>query len=153
MPQFLDGKAPKGEWVAAKIRIHSGWQRRQFERDVGAITVSSIGGKTLEQALGGKLTPVIGSSAYKQTEVLGYPGNYGNAQKMIHSTGKQEFGRRANPVIKRAPSRMTFGASGGPWTTDSGTKIDSVNSFITSNPSQWIYGPSFDSEVDRVIRG
>eukprot|EP01080_Neovahlkampfia_damariscottae_P007799 gene7799-12273_t len=151
IPQFLNGKAPKGQWVGVNLRIHRGWVRRQFHRDVGALTVSSQGGKTLEQALGGKLTPVYNSNAYNSVEVLGYPGNFGNAQKMIHSKGKQEFGRRATPTIKKSPSQMTFGASGGPWTISNGKNVDSVNSFITSNPSRWIYGPSFDSEVRQVV--
>jgi hypothetical protein len=153
IPQFLSGSAPQGQWVATKLRIHSGWLRRDFARDVGVFEVASRGGRTLESTLGGKLTPLIGSPIYRPTEVLGYPGNYENGQKMIHSTGRQEFGRSARPTIKKAPSRMTQGASGGPWTVNGGSQVDSVNSFITSNPSLWLYGPSFDSEIQQVIRG
>jgi hypothetical protein len=91
------------------VRIPEEWRRSNLARDVAVIEVLPIAGKSLEQTLGGCLIPLINSKEYRLTENLGYPRNFGETQVMIQSKGMQSQGRFATPIIKKTPSRMTFG--------------------------------------------
>jgi len=72
---------------------------------------------------------------------------------MIHSVGGQAPGENnVSPPTKKVPSRMTFGASGGPWFVNNGANTNGVNSYITTTTnSVWLYGPTFDNYVQQLI--
>jgi len=155
-PQHLDNTAPLGVWPAARLWTTNEWARgggRAFSRDVGAVQVSSQNGRTVAQAIGGQSPTVFNQNGRLPTECIGYPGNFGNAQKMIHSVGNQADGHtNMSPPTLKVPSRMTFGASGGPWFVNNGANTNGCNSYIvTGGVSQFLYGPRFDNLIQQLL--
>jgi len=153
IPQFLNGNAPAGRWNAAQMWTTPEWTRgggRAFARDVGVIKCSSNGGRTLEQAVG-KTTPVYSRGIGMQTICIGYPGNIGGANQMIHSRAAQQAGDSFSPPTKRLSSTMTFGASGGPWFVNGGSNTNGVNSYIKQG-SPFLYAPEMDGQIQNMVR-
>jgi len=153
MPQFLNGNAPQGRWTAAQMWTTNEWTRgggRAFSRDVGVIKCSPNGGKSLEQQVG-KTTPVYSRGVGMQTICIGYPGNIGGANQMIHSKAAQENGDNMNPPTKRLSSTMTFGASGGPWFVNGGSQTNGVNSYIKQG-QPYLYAPNMDGQIQNMVR-
>jgi len=152
-PQFLNGNSPAGKWTAAQMWTTPEWSRgqgRAFARDVGVIKVSSNNGKTLEQQVG-KTTPVYVRGLGMATICIGYPGNIGGAQQMIHSRANQENGDAFSPPTKKLSSTMTFGASGGPWFVNGGSQTNGVNSYIRQG-SPFLYAPEMDGQISNMVR-
>jgi len=155
-PQHRDNTAPVGVWPATRLFTTREWATgggRAFSRDVGVFSVNSQNGRSLAQAVGGQTTPIYNQSGRLQIECIGYPGNFGNGQRMIHSVGAQAPGHNdMSPPTLKVPSRMTFGASGGPWCANNGANTNGVNSYITTQTnSVWLYGPRFDTYIQQLV--
>jgi len=84
---------------------------------------------------------------------IGYPGNIGGGREMIQSNSAMENGHNnMSPPTNRVRSTKTFGASGGPWFINQGANVNGVNSYITGQPSSYLYGPRFDAAIQNLLR-
>jgi hypothetical protein len=153
VPQSKNGVAPIGNWVAAATWTTPEWASgggNAFSRDVGIFKVTTRLGRTLEMGIGAKMTPVFNVGRSFNTMLLGYPTNVGGGTHMAYSSGMTSDGSAGmSPLNLKAPSTMTYGASGGGWLDL--TLIKSVNSYITSSGG-YIYGPYFDTHISDLIR-
>jgi len=154
VPQFFEGAAPFQRWPAVSVFTTPEWARsggRGFARDVGVFKSSNQGGKSLEQTVG-KSTPEFSVNIGKPCTSIGYPGNIGGGQSMIHAKSNIEPGDNFNPPTVRKRSTKTFGASGGPWYINNGANVNGVNSYIKSNPSTHLYSPRFDQYIAELLK-
>jgi len=152
-PQFRDGNCPRGRFTGTRAVTFARWHNGQdLGRDVAFVKMSA----GLETAVG-HVEVAVNLPRTQRCDALGYPGNVGNAQRMIMSTGQQSTGHtNRTPVTVKFPSRMTYGSSGGPWIIISTDQIRKVNGNVsygnpTADPNNF-YGPYYDTEVKNLER-
>lgn len=69
---------------------------------------------------------------------------------MIISVGKIEPGSsQYRPATMSSQSRMTFGASGGPWIVN-GRNLYGINSYISGLKPNYIFSSFFDEDIEKL---
>jgi hypothetical protein len=147
VPGYDEGEQPDGEWfaIANKITTFKSWHLGEvFERDVAFVVVDKVNGKTLEQKIGA--LGIATCEEGNKVTAVGYPadGEY-DGEKMIHAIGTIDASDEGTPEPIGMPSKLTEGASGGPWVLN---KVNAcgVNSYGYDG-EDYMYSPYFDQTV------
>ncbi|MBL1084500.1 peptidase [Streptomyces actinomycinicus] len=148
VPGYDNGKAPYGQWAAAKTLTTPQWEASEdMNNDVGAAVVSPLNGRTLTSVVGAQGIQFNGGYN-KPMYSFGFPAaSPYDGTKLIYCSGNsskdflftQDHGLACN---------MTGGSSGGPWFTGfneaTGTGLQvSVNSFGYVFLPNRMFGPYF----------
>ncbi|QTD96542.1 trypsin-like serine peptidase [Streptomyces cyanogenus] len=152
VPGYDNGKAPYGQWTAAKTLTTPQWEASEdINYDVGAAVVTPLDGRTLTSVVGAQGLRFNGGYN-KPMYSFGFPAaSPYDGTKLIYCSGNsskdflfsQDHGLGCN---------MTGGSSGGPWFTGfdeaSGTGLQaSVNSFGYTFLPNRMFGPYFGDVV------
>lgn len=118
VPQFNNGSKPHGVFVANKVMVFDSWLKNMdMARDVGFAVTEKVEGQTLSEKIGYLEAGVCKVDDSEAITAVGYPGNIGNAQKMIRTNDKLRmkvpgfFPWKPEPIGIR--SMMGPGSSGG----------------------------------------
>lgn len=145
IPQYHEGNAPLGTWVASQLFSLKGWTdgtSNRFRYDMGAfLTTQPVRPKTGSLGWLANVPPNQGpytAIGYPASPVSGY--NF-DGERMWKSVG----GYINGTDIIQMYNNMTGGCSGGPWTVSKNGSVyaNGLNSFrYTNNPST-MYSPYF----------
>lgn len=111
VPGYRDGKAPYGVWRIEERFLPDGWSKGQDEdSDVGFATVAEVGGKDIEDVVGGNRFATGMATGATAVTVTGYPST---TDQPISCTNKPTAHSRTQQRIE-CPS-FPGGTSGSPW--------------------------------------
>ncbi|TWV53407.1 trypsin-like serine protease [Streptomyces misionensis] len=111
VPGYRDGQAPYGVWKVTRRFLPDSWATDQDEDgDLAFATVADLGGRTIEQVVGGNRFVTGTSTGATAVTVTGYPDS---REVPIRCTNKP---RRQSATQQRiyCPA-FTGGTSGSPW--------------------------------------
>lgn len=154
VPAYRSGDAPFGEWPKAAEGLQATTQWKQSSEgclplefcgdvahDFGAANVVKLGGRTLQDRVGGR--PIKFNGPRDRTyKAIGYPQDSPfNGQRMYgcNSAFKGNDSGQGNPPPMRITCDMTGGSSGGGWVA--GGKVASVISYGYDSEPNNLYGP------------
>jgi V8-like Glu-specific endopeptidase len=154
VPAYRDGARPYGNWGATRLYTTPGWQSsEEFGVDLGAAVVSQAGGsQTLNQAIGGGLTPIFYlQPALQAYRVYGYPaaGKFNGQRLRLCDTAGSRTDTSTTPDTVGVACDMTGGSSGGGWITSAGT-VASVTSYGYSNLKNVLFGPHQEADAETL---
>ncbi|MEU9986385.1 trypsin-like peptidase domain-containing protein [Streptomyces sp. NPDC048045] len=111
VPGYRDGKAPYGVWKVGKRFLPDGWAKKQSEdSDIAFVHLEEVGGKRIEDVVGGnRFVPGVATGATAVT-VTGYPDS---REAPITCTNRPAPQGRTQQRID-CPE-FTGGTSGSPW--------------------------------------
>ncbi|MFF7748371.1 trypsin-like serine peptidase [Streptomyces sp. NPDC007971] len=111
VPGYRDGKAPYGVWKVGKRFLPDGWAKKQSEdSDIAFVHLEEVGGKRIEDVVGGnRFAPGVATGATAVT-VTGYPDS---REAPITCTNRPAPQGRTQQRID-CPE-FTGGTSGSPW--------------------------------------
>jgi hypothetical protein len=144
-PGYRNGKRKFGRWVATGLTTTVQWSNcgltscSNFPHDLGAANVAKLGGKTLQDRVGGRRIQFDGprDRTYK---AIGYPAEGGfNGERMWGCRSPYSGSDSGNPPPMRITCDMTGGSSGGGWIA--GGKLASVVSYGYESEPNRLYGP------------
>ena len=154
VPAYRKGKTPFGEWPRANggLQATPEWKQSSegclpasncgdVAHDFGAANVVKVGGRTLQDTVGGRGIQFNGprDRTYK---AIGYPQAAPfDGEKMFacRSAYKGKDSGQGNPPPMRISCDMTGGSSGGGWIA--GGKVASVVSYGYAGEPNHLYGP------------
>jgi V8-like Glu-specific endopeptidase len=154
IPAYSNGNRPYGTWPARSFATLTSWTNdRDFNNDVAFVALSTLDGQHIQHVLGSQgIGFNFARSEY--TFAFGYPGNLdgGNYLKSCIGNAEDPIGTGDGYRGQRLWCDMGGGASGGPWLqgvdeSNGVGYVTAVNSFILSSPSNYIFGPYFDSTI------
>ncbi|OIK25736.1 trypsin-like serine peptidase [Streptomyces malaysiense] len=111
VPGYRNGRAPYGAWRVTRRFLPDNWAKDQDEdSDVALATVADLGGRTIEQVVGGNRFVTGATTGATAVTVTGYPDS---RELPIRCTNKP---RRQSATQQRiyCPS-FSGGTSGSPW--------------------------------------
>ncbi len=154
VPAYRKGKAPFGEWpmLPGGLQATARWKQSSegclpaancgdVAHDFGAANVATLGGRTLQDRVGGRGIQFNGSRE-RTYKAVGYPQAAPfDGQKMFacRSAYKGPDSDQGSPPPMRITCDMTGGSSGGGWI--SGGKVTSVVSYGYGDEPNNLYGP------------
>ncbi|MFB7506242.1 trypsin-like peptidase domain-containing protein [Streptomyces broussonetiae] len=110
-PGYRDGKAPYGVWKVSKRYLPDGWAKDQDEdSDLAFATVDELGGRRIENVVGGNRFTAGTATGATAVTVVGYPDH---REVPISCTNKPTSHSRTQQRI--ACPAFTAGTSGSPW--------------------------------------
>ena len=141
VPGYKDGTRPYGTWTARTLLTTAEWRRSgDFSFDFGAAVVSTSGGATLTDTVGGR-DPGFNQPAEQHYLSYGYPaGSPFTGEKLI--VCESDVGARdtsTNPATMGIGCDMTGGSSGGGWVV--GNTLLSIVSYGYTYQPNVLYGP------------
>jgi len=157
VPQYNDGNATAGRYLAKKLIIFEEWKETNFARDVGFAIVEKFNGRTLEQAVG--FMEAGTCEVNENFRAFGYPGPDYGGKKLVRTIGSIQ---RRFPLSPWEPapvgirSKMGPGSSGGPWIMkwkgNGNDKNNTTNIVCSVNSigirfTYYVFGPYFDQKV------
>lgn len=161
IPAYSHGSAPYGVWHASQLTVTSGWgYQRDFEEDAGFATFRPLGGRELQDVVGGGFPIAFHDGASPDLTsgpqtVLGYPKLPPfDGTTLMSCTGTTTPDPRGGRSLG-LPCAMTAGASGGAWLSGfhNGTgTLDAIVSFAYSNSPDTIYGTSFGPSIRQLYQ-
>ncbi|MCQ4080013.1 trypsin-like serine protease [Streptomyces sp. RB6PN25] len=112
VPSYRDGVAPKGEWHVRRLVVDRRWiDSSDPDLDVGFVVLQPLGGRHIEDVLGGnRLGDDMGSG--RKVKLTGYPSN-GSEPISCHNVITR-FGAHQ---LRIACTGFPGGTSGSPWLT------------------------------------
>jgi len=153
-PQYLNGVAPKGCWVARNLVTRTDWfQSGSFEDDLGEAVVSPNNGNLLVNVVGG-LGSAYNISPNQTFTALGYPAKPnppydGNKMILCLPTGPSIVTGLDDGTVVAIPCDMKQGSSGGPWLISINKVtgyVNGHNDFGYTNDPKDLYSPYYDSD-------
>lgn len=162
VPAYINGYAPYGKWEANSVWAINAWHNyKDYCRDIGGVTVS-------KNSQGKKISDLVG--------YLGYAWGYGTSQHWVQIgypaaspyDGKwmietfSSFSNSSTITCKDTSASkpvahgtvQTDGSDGGPWIMSykDGDYVNSVTSFYLAESPYEVYGPYFDSVVEKFLK-
>jgi hypothetical protein len=141
VPAYADGQRPYGTWTARDLFTTSGWaDGGDFSYDNGAAVVSTNGGSSLTDVVGGR--DIVFNYNRSQTYAAhGYPAaSPFNGQRLwVCSSPLRYNDTSADPATMGIDCDMTGGSSGGGWIA--GDAVASVNSYGYRTLPNVMFGP------------
>lgn len=155
VPGYDHGARPHGTWSATKLLTTPQWQANEdLNFDVGAAVVAPNDGQ--------RLTDVVGSQGIafnqprgQQMYAYGFPAAAPyDGESLIYCSGRV-FNDFLTSNDLGMTCDMTGGSSGGPWflkfDESTGTGLqNSVNSFKYNFMPNWMFGPYFGADAQRL---
>ena len=145
-PAYRNGKSKFGEWVATGLATTGQWANcgltscDNLAHDFGAVNVAKLGGRTLQDRVGGRPIEFFGprDRTYK---AFGYPvaGFGGQEMFFCKSPYRGADKSQGSPRPIRIRCDMTGGSSGGGWVANG--KVASVISYGYPGEPDNLYGP------------
>ena len=145
VPGYENGAAPYGQWTATELTAPTQWtQQGDITYDTGFATVGTLGGQTIEAAVGA--APVAFNQARGLTyKAYGYPAaSPFDGQTLWSCQGTAVDDPYGQTQSQGIPCNMTGGSSGGPWFLGNGAQ-NSVNSFGYRGVRNTMFGPYYGS--------
>ena len=159
IPGYAHGAAPYGTWHARQLTVSTGWgYRRDFDEDAGFAAFRPIGGRHLQDVVGGGFsiafaqgsapTGIVGPQL-----VLGYPKLPPfDGSTLMSCSGMPTPDPRGGHSLG-LPCAMTAGASGGAWLSgfhDGTGTLDALVSYAYSASPGTIYGTWFGPSIRQL---
>jgi V8-like Glu-specific endopeptidase len=145
-PAYREGNSKFGRWVATDLGTTSQWANcgltscEHVAHDFGAANVARLGGRTLQDRVGGR--PIQFNGPRDRTyKAIGYPlpGFGGQHMYACKSPYRGADSGQGSPPPMRITCDMTGGSSGGGWVA--GGKVASVVSYGYDTEPNNLYGP------------
>jgi hypothetical protein len=141
VPAYKDGARPYGTWAARTLLTTSDWRTRgDFSFDEGAAVVSTNGGQTLTDVVGGR--GILFNQAPQQHYLAhGYPAAspFTGGRMFICESDLALQDTSAHPATLGIGCDMTGGSSGGGWVV--GNNVLSVTSYGYQTLKNVLFGP------------
>ncbi|MFJ3215141.1 trypsin-like serine peptidase [Kitasatospora sp. NPDC086801] len=142
-PGYRNGFTPYGSWPVRSITVDPRWADDDDpEYDVAFVTVGPVGGKEVEDAVGGN--PIATSQGFGlAVSVTGYPNERDEPITCAARTRSQ------SPTQERFDcAGYTDGTSGSPWVTDGGAVIGVIGGYQEGGETPGTsYSVTFDQRV------
>lgn len=161
VPAYRNGHAPFGEWPKTRLRTTPQWKASSegclpltacgdVAHDFGAANVAKLGGKTLQQRVGGRGISFNGERdrTYKAIGFPQAPPFDGESMQFCKSAYQGPDNSQGNPPPMRINCDMTGGSSGGGWIA--GGRVASVVSYGYKGEPNHLYGP-YQGDVARNL--
>ncbi|MFD5075387.1 trypsin-like serine peptidase [Streptomyces sp. NPDC058371] len=125
VPGYRDGTAPYGIWEVKKTYVADAWTTGQDEdSDVAFAVVGDVGGKTVEDVVGGDTFATGRATGATAVTVTGYPKSL---EAPITCTNKPTV---QSPTQQRIECpAFTGGTSGSPWVNGDGEVVGVIGGF------------------------
>jgi V8-like Glu-specific endopeptidase len=162
VPAYKHGHAPFGEWPKTSLRTTPQWKASSdgctaleacgdVAHDFGAANVAKLGGKTLQQRVGGRGISFNGprDRTYKPIGFPQEPPFDGETMQFCKSAYQGADSGQGNPAPMRIHCDMTGGSSGGGWIA--GGKVASVVSYGYGTEPNNLYGPYQGSSAQALF--
>ncbi|WP_231608056.1 trypsin-like serine peptidase [Streptacidiphilus albus] len=152
VPDYRDGSAPDGQWPVTRIVVDPRWiSSSDPDLDVAFVTVGQVGGRSIEQVLGGN-TLGIDKGFTKVVQITGYPSTASAPISCFNRTTQQ-----SQYQMRIACTGFPGGTSGSPWltsfdrTTRTGTVIGVIGGYQQGGDTADVsYSPYFDADVQTL---
>lgn len=115
VPQYDNGRAPHGKWVAGRAYAPGRWTRRSdFRFDYAIIKLRKSGGRKIQRTVGGNGIRLGRGPRKRSVRVWGWPAQspYTGEHAVMCQGRTSRYGGSSDAKIE---CPMTGGASGGPW--------------------------------------
>ncbi|MEV7926354.1 trypsin-like peptidase domain-containing protein [Kitasatospora sp. NPDC088264] len=147
-PGYRNGFIPYGSWPVKSITVDPRWADDDDpEYDVAFVTVGTVGGKQVEDAVGGN--PIATGQGFGlAVSVTGYPNERDEPITCAARTRSQ------SPTQERFDcDGYTDGTSGSPWVTDSGAVVGVIGGYQEGGETAGTsYSVTFDRRVSALYR-
>ncbi|MGA5823952.1 trypsin-like serine peptidase [Kitasatospora sp. NPDC094028] len=147
-PGYRNGYSPYGSWPVTTITVDPHWtDEGDPEYDVAFVTVRPLGGRQIEDAVGGN--PIGTSQGFGlAVSVTGYPNESDEPITCAVRTSSQ------SPTQERFDcGGYTDGTSGSPWVTANGTVVGVIGGYQEGGDSPGTsYSVTFDQRVAELYR-
>jgi V8-like Glu-specific endopeptidase len=159
VPDYRDGDAPEGEWPITGTVVDQRWiDSSDPDLDVAFITVGKIGGRDIEDVLGGNVLGVD-KGFDRIVQITGYPADASAPISCLNRTTQQ-----SQYQMRIACTGYPGGTSGSPWLTGfsratrTGTVIGVIGGYQQGGDTPDVsYSVYFDADVrnlyDRAVGG
>jgi V8-like Glu-specific endopeptidase len=152
VPGYRNGSAPQGQWPVTRIVVDQRWiSSSDPDLDVAFVTVGEVGGKNIEDVLGGN-TLGIDKGFGKVVQITGYPSTASTPISCFNRTTQQ-----SPKQMKIACTGFPGGTSGSPWlagfdrATRTGTVIGVIGGYQQGGDTADVsYSPYFDDDVQAL---
>ena len=152
VPDYRDGSVPDGQWPVTRIVVDPRWiSSSDPDLDVAFVTVGQVGGRSIEQVLGGN-TLGIDKGFTKVVQITGYPSTASAPISCFNRTTQQ-----SQYQMRIACTGFPGGTSGSPWltsfdrTTRTGTVIGVIGGYQQGGDTADVsYSPYFDADVQTL---
>ncbi|MFB6891156.1 trypsin-like serine peptidase [Kitasatospora sp. NPDC056327] len=147
-PGYRNGSAPYGSWPVQRITVDPRWSSgADPEYDVAFVTVGTVGGRQVEDAVGGN--PLGSGQGFGlAVSVTGYPNEREEPITCSGLTASQ------SPTQERFDcGGYTDGTSGSPWLTTNGRVIGVIGGYQEGGDAPGTsYSITFDERVAELYR-
>ncbi|GAA3035015.1 trypsin-like peptidase domain-containing protein [Kitasatospora albolonga] len=147
-PGYRNGNLPHGSWPVERVTLAPAWsERADPEYDVAFLTVGEVGGRRIEDVLGGFRLGTDRGFGLAVT-VTGYPVDAEEPITCSNRTGEQ------SPTQESFDCHgYTDGTSGSPWLTEGGEVVGVVGGYQEGGATERTsYSITFDHRVTELYR-
>jgi V8-like Glu-specific endopeptidase len=152
VPEYRDGAAPQGQWPVTGITVDQRWiDSSDPDLDVAFVKVGAVGGKNIEDVLGGN-TLGVDLGFNRVVQITGYPADAGTPISCFNTTSQQ-----SQFQMKIDCTGYPGGTSGSPWltaynrTTRTGTLIGVIGGYQEGGATEdTSYSCYFDTDVQNL---
>ncbi|GAA2825879.1 trypsin-like peptidase domain-containing protein [Kitasatospora sp. CM 4170] len=147
-PGYRNGYSPYGSWPVQSITVDPRWAAEDDpEYDVAFVTVRAIGGREVEDAVGGNPL-ATGQGVGLAVSVTGYPNESDEPITCSARTSSQ------SPTQERFDcGGYTNGTSGSPWVTPAGAVVGVIGGYQEGGETDGTsYSVAFDERVAELYR-
>ncbi|QMU69532.1 serine protease [Streptacidiphilus sp. P02-A3a] len=152
VPGYRGGDTPQGQWPVTRIVVDQRWiASSDPDLDVAFVTVGQVGGKNIEDVLGGN-TLGVDQGFGKVVHITGYPSTASTPISCFNRTTQQ-----SQYQMRIACTGFPGGTSGSPWlvrfngTKGVGTVIGVIGGYQQGGDTADVsYSPYFDQDVQTL---
>lgn len=149
VPGYRAGATPDGVWQVKSLLVGKGWARSADpDADVGFVVLRPLGGRHIEDVLGGN-TLGVDTGYAQRIRLTGYPAGGGEPVSCFNRSGEQ-----SPRQLRIACTGFPGGTSGSPWLTGfdpatrTGTVVGVIGGYEQGGDTPDVsYSPYFDHTV------